>query len=98
LETLRDLEEIDLSCNNFSRQIPEFLNTFKILKRLNLSHNDLGGKVPSEGIFSNVCPISIFGNDKLCGGVPKLLLPKCYIKSPRSSMKHLALKVVIHVI
>jgi serine/threonine protein kinase len=39
----------------------------------------------------------LFGNDKLCGGVPELLLPKCYRKSQRSSMKRLALKVVIHV-
>jgi hypothetical protein len=98
LKTLRGLEEIDLSHNNLSGQIPEFLSKFLSLKHLNLSHNNLEGKVPSEGIFSNVSAISIFGNDKLCGGVPELLLPKCYTKSPRSSVKHLALKVVILVI
>jgi hypothetical protein len=97
LETLRGLEEIDLSRNNLSGQIPEFLSKFLSLKLLNLSHNDLEGKVPSEGIFLNVSEISIFGNDKLCGGVPELLLPKCYRKSPRSSMKRLALKVAIPV-
>jgi Leucine-rich repeat (LRR) protein len=97
LKTLRGLEEIDLSRNNLSGQIPEFLSKYLSLKHLNLSHNDLEGKVPSEGIFLNVSAISIFGNDKLCGGVPELLLPKCYKKSLRSSMKRLALKVVIPV-
>ncbi|XP_059451248.1 probable LRR receptor-like serine/threonine-protein kinase At3g47570 [Corylus avellana] len=95
LKTLRGLEEIDLSHNNLSGQIPEFLGKFLSLKHLNLSHNNLEGKVPSEWIFSNVSAISIFGNDKLCGGIPELLLPKCYTKSPRSFVKHLALKVVI---
>jgi Leucine-rich repeat (LRR) protein len=98
LETLRGLEEIDLSRNNLSGQIPEFLSKFLSLKHLNLSHNNLEGKVPSEGIFLNVSAISIFGNDKLCGGdVPELLLPKCYRESSRLSLKHLALKVVIPV-
>jgi Leucine-rich repeat (LRR) protein len=95
LKTLRGLDEIDLSRNNLSGQIPEFLSKFLSLKLLNLSHNDLEGKVPSEGIFLNVSAISIFGNDKLCGGIPELLLPKCYRKSQRSSMKRLALKVVM---
>jgi hypothetical protein len=95
LKTLRGLEEIDLSRNNLSGQIPEFFNKFLSLKHLNLSHNDLEGEVPSEGIFSNVSAILIFGNDKLCGGVPKLVLPICYRKTPCSSVKHLALKVVI---
>jgi Leucine-rich repeat (LRR) protein len=54
LKTLRGLEEIDLSRNNLSGQIPEFLSKFLSLKHLNLSHNDFEGKVPSEGIFSNV--------------------------------------------
>jgi Leucine-rich repeat (LRR) protein len=98
LKTIRGLEEIDFSRNNLSGQIPEFLGKFLLLKHLNLSHNDLEGKVPSEGIFSNVSAISIFGNDKLCGGVPELLLPKCYTKSPRSSVKSLAFKVVVPVI
>jgi Leucine-rich repeat (LRR) protein len=98
LKTLRGLEEIDLSHNNLSGQIPEFLSKFLSLKHLNLSHNDLFGKVPSEGIFSNVSAIAIFGNDKLCGGVPELLLPKCYTKSPHSFVKSLALKIVIPII
>jgi Leucine-rich repeat (LRR) protein len=98
LKTLRGLEEIDLSHNNLSGQIPEFLDKFLSLKHLNLSHNNLKGTVPTEGIFLNVSAISIFGNDKLCGGVPELLLPKCYTKSPRSYVKSLVLKVVIPVI
>jgi Leucine-rich repeat (LRR) protein len=97
LKTLRGLEEVDISCNNLSGQISEFFSKFLSLKHLNLSHNDLFGKVPSEGIFSNVSAISIFRNYKLCGGVPELHLPTCYRKSTHASVKHLALKVVIHV-
>jgi hypothetical protein len=98
LKTLRGLEEIDLSCNNLLGRIPEFLSRFWSLKYLNLSHNDLEGKVPSEWIFSNVSAISIFGNNKLCGGILELLFPKCYKKSEHSFVKCLALKVVIPVI
>ncbi|XP_059428701.1 putative receptor-like protein kinase At3g47110 [Corylus avellana] len=98
LKTLRGLEEIDPSSNNLSGQIPEFLSKFLSLKHLNLSHNDFEGNVPSEGIFSNASAISIFGNEKLCGGVPELLLPKCFKKRTCSSLKCLALKVVIPVI
>jgi len=83
LKTLRGLKEIDLSGNNLFGQIPEFFNKFLSLKHLNLSHNDLEGEVPSEGIFLNE------------SGVPKLLLPICYRKTPCSSMKRLTLKVVI---
>ena len=69
LMTLRGLKEIDLSHNNMSRQILEFLSKFFSLNHLNLSQNDLKGKVPIEGIFSSISAISIFGNDELSGGV-----------------------------
>jgi hypothetical protein len=97
LKTLRGLEEIDLSRNNLPGQILEFLSKFLSLKRFNLSYNDLFGKVPSEGIFSNVSAISIFENYKLCGAVSELHLPTCYRNSRCASVKSLALKVVIFV-
>ena len=53
--------------------------------------------MPSEGIFANASNISIFGNDKLCGGVQELHLPTCSRKNPHSSRTLLALKVVIPV-
>jgi serine/threonine protein kinase len=68
-----------------------------LLKLLNLSYNDFEGEVPSEGIFANASKISIFGNDKLCGGVQELHLPTCSRKNPHSSRTLLALKVVIAV-
>ncbi|KAL7169676.1 hypothetical protein ACSBR2_034661 [Camellia fascicularis] len=92
-KTLRGLLEIDLSHNNLSGQIPRFLGKFS-LKKLDLSFNDFEGEVPKEGIFANTSAISILGNDRLCGGVPELLLPACS-KKLHSSGNLLAPKVVI---
>ena len=97
LSMLRGLEEIDLSQNNFSGNIPEFLSKFLSLKHLNISYNDFEGEVPSEGIFANASAISIFGNNKLCGGVQELHLPMCTKKNSRSSTRSLLLKIVIPV-
>ena len=97
LEMLRGLEEIDFSQNKFSGNIPNFLSKFQSLKHLNISYNDFEGKVPTGGIFANASAISIFGNDKLCGGVEELHLPTCSKKNPHSSRMLLALKIVIPV-
>ncbi|CAN6715856.1 unnamed protein product [Malus baccata var. baccata] len=93
LKALRGMEEIDMSRNNLSGQIPEFLGNFMFLMYLNLSHNDFEGELPKEGIFSNASGISILGNDRVCGGIPQLLLPACSNKKPHSS--HGLLKEVI---
>ncbi|KAL7169694.1 hypothetical protein ACSBR2_034679 [Camellia fascicularis] len=93
LKALRGLLEIDLSHNNLSGQIPSFLGTFS-LKKLDLSFNDFEGEVPKEGIFTNTSALSILGNDKLCGGIPELLLPTCSEKL-HSSGNLLAPKVLI---
>ncbi|KAM3689768.1 hypothetical protein ACJW31_09G071700 [Castanea mollissima] len=95
LKTLRGLEEIDISRNNFSRQIPELLSKSLSLEYLNISYNDFEGEVPIDGVFANASKISIFGNEKLCGGLQELHLPICLRKNPHSSGKLLALKVVI---
>ncbi|CAL5420314.1 unnamed protein product [Camellia sinensis] len=93
LKALRGLLEIDLSHNNFSGQIPSFLGTFS-LKKLDLSFNDFEGELPKEGIFTNTSALSILGNDKLCGGIPELLLPTCS-KKLHSSGNLLAPEVLI---
>ncbi|XP_031251503.1 probable LRR receptor-like serine/threonine-protein kinase At3g47570 [Pistacia vera] len=96
LKSLRGLEELDLSWNNLSGQIPEFFGQFLFLKYLNLSYNKLEGEVPKEGIFANASAnISLIGNEKLCGGVPELLLNVC---STKASKKHINKRVVISII
>ncbi|XP_021801914.1 probable LRR receptor-like serine/threonine-protein kinase At3g47570 [Prunus avium] len=95
LKNLRSLEEIDISRNNLSGQIPEFLAKFPFLHYLNLSYNDFEGELPKEGIFSNASGLSVIGNNRLCGGLPKLRLHACCIKKSHSSQRLLAPKVVI---
>nr|XP_048323064.1 probable LRR receptor-like serine/threonine-protein kinase At3g47570 [Ziziphus jujuba var. spinosa] len=98
LESLRGLEEMDVSLNNLSGLIPKFLGQLSTLKFDNLSCNNFEGELPSQGIFSNATVVSVLGNDKLCGGIPKLLLPPC-LKEKRNSIKKLfTRKVVVPVI
>ncbi|CAL2229460.1 unnamed protein product [Prunus armeniaca] len=90
LKGLRTLEEMDISHNNLSGEIPKFLGKLRFLKYLNLSYNDFEGELPKEGIFS------IIGNNRVCGGLPKLLLHACSIKNSNSSYHRLlAPKVII---
>ncbi|CAL2267949.1 unnamed protein product [Prunus armeniaca] len=96
LTNLRSLEEIDISRNNLSGQIPKFLENFTFLNHLNLSYNDFEGELPKEGIFSNASGLSVIGNNRLCGGLPELLLHACSIKKSHSSQR-LAPKVIIPV-
>ncbi|XP_021803454.1 probable LRR receptor-like serine/threonine-protein kinase At3g47570 [Prunus avium] len=97
LKSLRSMEEIDISRNNLSGQIPEFLGKFTHLNHLNLSYNDFEGELPKEGIFSNASGLSVIGNNRLCGGLPELLLRACSNKKSHSSQRLLALKVVVPV-
>ncbi|KDP24470.1 hypothetical protein JCGZ_25034 [Jatropha curcas] len=92
LRNLRGIVELDLSCNNFSGKVPEFLSKLLSLKNLNLSYNDFDGKLSTEGVFANASAISVIGNDRLCGGIPNLLLPKC---SKEQRGKRVTLQVVI---
>ncbi|KAM4116003.1 hypothetical protein ACJW30_02G017500 [Castanea mollissima] len=95
LKNLRGLEDIDISHNKLSGHIPEFLSKLLALKYLNISYNDFEGEVPSEGIFANASAISIFGNEKLCGGVQELHLSSCSSKHPKLYGKLLALRIII---
>ncbi|ONI29523.1 hypothetical protein PRUPE_1G201100 [Prunus persica] len=96
LKGLRTLEEMDISHNNLSGEIPKFLEKLRFLKYLNLSYNDFEGELPKEGIFSNASGLSIIGNNRVCGGLPKLLSHACSIKkSNSSSHRLLAPKVII---
>jgi len=95
LKNLRGLLDIDLSRNNLSGKIPEFLGEFTELKHLNLSYNNFEGEIPKKGIFKNASALSLYGNSKLCGGVPELNFPACTVKKAPLARRLLALKVAI---
>ncbi|KAM7481713.1 hypothetical protein LguiB_006296 [Lonicera macranthoides] len=97
LSSLKGIQVLDFSRNNLSGQIPKFLENFSLMN-LNLSYNDFEGNVPTEGAFKNASAFSIVGNNRLCGGIYYLQLPRCAIpgsnerKMPRI---HLLLIIII---
>ena len=56
---------------------------FQSLQYLGLAFNDFEGAVPTEGVFRNASVTFIEGNNKLCGGIPELHLPRCNLKMSR---------------
>ncbi|CAO2822711.1 unnamed protein product [Amaranthus hypochondriacus] len=96
LKTLKGLRELDLSYNNFSSKIPTSLASLP-LQLLNLSYNsNLEGEVPSGGVFNNITGFSIIGNNRLCGGISELKLPKCnYQKIHSRKHSHMRVKLAI---
>ncbi|XP_059625634.1 probable LRR receptor-like serine/threonine-protein kinase At3g47570 [Cornus florida] len=95
LSSLTAVEELDLSHNKLSGEIPKDLGNLRLLRILNLSFNDLKGKVPTRGVFDNASAISIYGNTKLCGGIPALQLPVCSADKPGKKKTSLILKAII---
>uniref|UniRef100_A0A7N0VLK6 non-specific serine/threonine protein kinase n=1 Tax=Kalanchoe fedtschenkoi TaxID=63787 RepID=A0A7N0VLK6_KALFE len=71
------LEFLGMQENSFEGRIPSELQDLRILQVLNISFNQLEGQVPTKGIFSNLTGFSFQGNEKLCGGIPQLHLPRC---------------------
>ncbi|XP_059639413.1 putative receptor-like protein kinase At3g47110 [Cornus florida] len=96
LSSLRGILNLDLSRNKLSGQIPRFLENFS-MENLNLSFNNFEGEVPIDGVFANASAISVVGNNRLCGGIPKLRLPNCNIKKPRKHKSSLVLVLVISI-
>ncbi|PIN23959.1 Non-specific serine/threonine protein kinase [Handroanthus impetiginosus] len=62
---MQALEDIDLSNNRLSGQIPDFLGQLPILKKLNLSYNDFSGTLPSSICNNRGLTYKIDGNPKL---------------------------------
>ncbi|KAL4576202.1 hypothetical protein LXL04_012291 [Taraxacum kok-saghyz] len=91
LSFLRALEELDISHNNLSGPIPRYLESFTLMV-LNLSFNDFEGDVPVVGVFANVTAFSVAGNNRLCGGLAELRLPKC--KETRKDKKKSLLVII----
>ncbi|KAI0524082.1 hypothetical protein KFK09_003446 [Dendrobium nobile] len=91
LGSLKSLELFNLSYNNLSGKIPKFSES---LKYLDLSYNNLEGEVPQNGIFGNRSAFSVYGNDKLCGGIVELKLPPC-LENNKASRKNHTLTVLL---
>ncbi|GJZ04936.1 kinase-like domain-containing protein, partial [Tanacetum coccineum] len=83
LSSLGGLEVLDISQNNLSGKIPQFLKKWVSLEFLNLSSNDFEGEVPVVGVFANASTFSVLGNNRLCGGLVILELPKCKEKGSK---------------
>ncbi|KAJ9562651.1 hypothetical protein OSB04_007811 [Centaurea solstitialis] len=99
LQSLKGLEALDLSRNNLTKRIPEYLGDFMFLKTLNLSFNGFDGELPKLGAFRNATIVSIYGNVKLCGGLPAFQLPECSSKeSSKKNQLPLSLLITIPMI
>ncbi|XP_074279745.1 uncharacterized protein LOC141605014 isoform X3 [Silene latifolia] len=99
--SLTSLEEIDFSRNNLSGPIPAFFSKFPTLYYLNLSYNDFEGRVPTNSVFANVSAVFVAGNNRLCGGIKQLHLPKCIEKKSSGKKKRImshALKLIIPIV
>ncbi|KAJ9559463.1 hypothetical protein OSB04_014077 [Centaurea solstitialis] len=95
--SLRGLEILDLSRNNLTGRIPEYLGDFVFLKTLNLSLNGFDGQFPKLGAFRNASIVSVYGNAKLCGGLPEFQLPKCSNKGKKNQIS-LSLLITIPIL
>ncbi|XXG58685.1 hypothetical protein AAC387_Pa04g0934 [Persea americana] len=95
LTALIALQMLDLSHNNLTGHIPSNLVHLLSLQYLNLSFKNLEGEVPEHGIFQNPSAISILGNVKLCGGIPKLQLPKCPKQDFKKQERPFSRRVII---
>ncbi|KAD5961722.1 hypothetical protein E3N88_13195 [Mikania micrantha] len=80
--------------------IPVGLGDCVSLLRLSLQGNLFQGEVPTLGVFTNKSAFFVMGNNRLCGGIVELGLPKCktkkYAKNIGASLnKHLRKEEVI---
>ncbi|RWR91232.1 Protein kinase domain-containing protein [Cinnamomum micranthum f. kanehirae] len=98
LSALITLQVLDLSHNKLTGHIPSNLVQLLSLQYLNLSFNNLEGEVPEHGIFQNSSAISILGNAKLCGGIPKLQLPKCPKPNVKKQERMFSRRVIIIIV
>jgi len=70
-----------------SGPIPEVLQNLTSLSVLDISFNNLQGKVPDGGAFRNLSYKSVAGNTELCSGAPQLHLAPCSIRPTRKGRK-----------
>ncbi|KAG2684945.1 hypothetical protein I3760_10G100300 [Carya illinoinensis] len=83
---LIDLTTLSLAVNQLEGSIPEIpksLEALLYLKYLNVSFNNLRGKIPIGGPFVHFWSASFISNDDLCGA-PRLQVPPCKEDSPKT--------------
>ncbi|GJR33622.1 kinase-like domain-containing protein, partial [Tanacetum coccineum] len=95
LSSLRGLRVLDISQNNLSGKIPQFLDKWNSLEFLNLSFNDFEGEVPVAGVFADASSFSVLGNNRLCGGLITLELPKCKERGSKRKLFPLFVSVIL---
>jgi len=71
---LKALLDLNLSHNNFSGQVPQFIDEMD-LQHLDISFNNFEGKLPIGGVFENITAVDVRGNPNICGGPPQMHLP-----------------------
>ncbi|GJT69335.1 kinase-like domain-containing protein [Tanacetum coccineum] len=104
IKDLKMMNILDLSYNNLSGTITNSLGECVSLTTLNLQGNQfqgiipssihslrgLEGEVPVVGVFANASAFSVLGNNRLCGGLVKLELPKCKEKGSKKKRREIA--------
>ncbi|KAJ3708307.1 hypothetical protein LUZ61_012012 [Rhynchospora tenuis] len=97
ISLLNELQELYLAKNNLSGHIPLVIENLSHLYKLDISYNNIEGSVPEKGVFNNASALILVGNDKLCGGIPELHLPKCFIQHDKKHVPML-LKLIIPIV
>ncbi|CAN1813714.1 Receptor-like protein EIX2 [Linum perenne] len=67
---LNYVRSLDLSCNNFSGEIPKQITALVALKYLNLSHNSLSGAIPGDLADMESLESLDLSENKLSGVIP----------------------------
>lgn len=86
---LEILTVIDLSCNKFEGEIPEYIGNLKGLRLLNLSNNVFSGFIPSSiGNLAKLEALDLSQN-KLSGNIPRQLVQLTFLQFFNASHNHL---------
>ncbi|KAG0615822.1 hypothetical protein M758_5G069500 [Ceratodon purpureus] len=85
LGLLPNLTELDMSFNKLYGVIPDTIANMSSLVFLNLSMNDLQGRLPETKLFRSLAPTAFLGNPGLCGSLVKRSCPGDAVVSPVSS-------------
>ncbi|XP_024175727.1 probable LRR receptor-like serine/threonine-protein kinase At3g47570 [Rosa chinensis] len=97
MQELRGIRVLDLSHNNLSGDIPQFLENLN-LEYLNLAFNQFWGAVPTGGVFKNATATSVAGNARLCGGMASLRLPLCKLNDSKGERLSRRMKLMVSLV